>query len=71
MDEKDIDLGQLKSRQIGNLISKQLVELGKDAVNSASPNGYVDYGNLPSRALPELGKQVVASEVAKDAVTKY
>lgn len=63
MDANNIDLGELKSRDVGNLISKSLVELGKEVVDNASPNGSVDYGNLPSRALPELGKQVVANNI--------
>ncbi len=60
MSDSNVDLGNLKSRDVGNMISKTLVELGKEEVNNnAGPNGYVDYGNLPSRALPEMGKQVV------------
>ena len=66
MDQNNMDLGNLKSREVGNLISKTLVELGKEAVDGASPNGYVDYGNLPSRALPEIGKQVVANTVKQE-----
>lgn len=63
MSDSNIDLGNVKSRDLGNLISKQLVELGKDEIQRDTPNGYVDYGNLPSKTLPELGKQVVANKI--------
>lgn len=66
MDNNTVDLGQMKSRDIGNLLAKGLVNLGKEAVQNASPNGYVDYGNLPSRALPELGKQVLAGQLQEN-----
>lgn len=66
MAENNVDLGDLKSRDVGNLISKTLVEIGKEAVENASPNGYVDYGNLPSRALPEMGKHVVANTIKQE-----
>jgi len=69
MTENNMDLGNLKSRDVGNLISKQLVELGKDEVQRNSPDGYVDYGNLPSKTLPELGKQVVANKIKQQEVT--
>jgi len=70
MTEQNLDLGNLKSRDIGNLISKQLVELGKDEVQRDTPDGYVDYGNLPSRALPELGKQVVANKIDQEGTVQ-
>ena len=69
MTDNNMDLGNLTSRDVGNLISKQLVELGKDEVQRDTPDGYVDYGNLPSRALPEIGKQVVANKIRQDEVT--
>lgn len=62
MADNNVDLGNMKSRDVGNLISKTLVELGKEAADNASPNGYVDYGNLPSKTLPELGKKVIKNE---------
>jgi len=68
MQENNIDLGNVKSRDLGNMISKTLVELGKEVVENASPNGYVDYGNLPSRALPELGKQVVENKIENSPI---
>lgn len=66
MDENNIDLGSLKSRDVGNLISKTLVDIGKEEVQRDTPDGYVDYGNLPSRALPEIGKQVVANKINQE-----
>ena len=69
MAENNMDLGNLKSRDVGNLISKQLVEMGKDEVQRDTPNGYVDYGNLPSKTLPELGKQVVANKINQGETT--
>lgn len=63
MNQENIDLGNMKSRDVGNMISKKLVDLGKDAVQDANPNEVVDYGDLPSRALAELGKQVVTNSV--------
>lgn len=67
MDERNIDLGEMKSRDLGNLISKTLVEIGKEVVDNAYPNGNVDYGNLPSRALPELGKQAFANQLEQES----
>lgn len=69
MADNNLDLGNMKSRDVGNLISKQLVELGKEEVQRDTPDGYVDYGNLPSRALPELGKQVVANQIKEEETT--
>jgi hypothetical protein len=69
MADNNIDLGNLKSRDVGNLISKTLVELGKDEVTRDTPDGYVDYGNLPSRALPEIGKHVVANKIKQEETT--
>ena len=67
MDGKNIDLGEMKSRDLGNLVSKTLVELGKEVVENASPNQNVDYGDLPSRALPELGKQAFVSKLKQES----
>lgn len=70
MADNNLDLGNLKSRDVGNLISKKLVELGKDEVQRDTPDGYVDYGNLPSRSLPELGKQVVANNINQEVTVQ-
>lgn len=52
---QNVDLGNLTSRQIGNLMSKTLVERGKEVAKELNP--HVDYGDLPSRALTNLGKE--------------
>jgi hypothetical protein len=69
MAENDMDLGNLKSRDVGNLISKTLVEMGKEEVQGDTPDGDVDYGNLPSRTLPEVGKQVIANKIKQEEAT--
>lgn len=69
MADNNVDLGNLKSRDVGNLISKQLVELGKDEVRHGVPADSVDYGNLPSKALPELGKKAVANAIQQEKAT--
>jgi len=61
VDANNLDLGEMKSRDIGNLISKTLVDIGKEAVDNSDTK--YDYGDLPSRALPELGKQAFANHV--------
>lgn len=63
MSDKNVDLGDMKSRDVGNMISRKLVELGKEEVVRDSPDGYVDYGNLPSRALPEIGKESIKNQI--------
>jgi hypothetical protein len=59
----NIDMGNMKSRDIGNLVSKGLVEYGKQVLQEANPTSEIDYGDLPSRALPELGKQVIQGKI--------
>ncbi len=51
------DMGDMTSRDIGNLVAKGLVDLGKESL----PDN-IDYGDLPSGALPELGKQLLAGK---------
>jgi hypothetical protein len=69
MADNKVDLGNLKSRDVGNLISKQLVELGKNEVRHGAPEDSVDYGDLPSKTLPELGKKAVANAIKQDGAT--
>ncbi|QIB70176.1 hypothetical protein Ami103574_13130 [Aminipila butyrica] len=61
----DVDLGDMKSRDVGNLISKSLVDIGKEVANDSNPGETTDYGDLPSRALPEMGKQAFANYADK------
>lgn len=68
MADNDIDFGEVKSRDIGNLITKTLYEIGKDAADHGAPED-VDYGDLPSRALPVIGKQIVANKIKQEGTT--
>ncbi len=69
MTDSNLEFVYLKSKDIGNTISKQLSDVKRetsqlnDDVQRDTPDGYVDYGNLPSRALPELGKQAAANKI--------
>lgn len=58
----NIDLGNMTSREIGNLMAKPLVDRGKELVNAVNNNQEVDYGDLPSRALTNLGKQAINNQ---------
>ncbi|MBN7772380.1 hypothetical protein [Clostridium aminobutyricum] len=55
----DIDLGNLTSREIGELMTKPEDERDKELVNIVNLNQEVHYGGLP---LTALGKQVVINE---------
>nr|WP_315020137.1 hypothetical protein [uncultured Aminipila sp.] len=61
----NIDLGNLTSKEIGNLMTKPLVDRGKELVNTVNNNQEVDYGDLPSRTLTNLGKQVVNNQTTQ------
>lgn len=63
MNKNNIDLGEMTSREIGNKVSKTLVDIGKEVVNNGNPTEGVDYGDLPSRTLTQLGKQAVANYI--------
>lgn len=56
----NIDMGDMTSKEIGDLMSKTLIERGKELANRMYPN--VDYGDLPSRTLTDLGKQALEDE---------
>jgi len=51
----NIDMGEMTSKEIGDLMSKTLIERGKEVARKMDSN--VDFGDLPSRALTDLGKQ--------------
>lgn len=55
-----VDMGNIKSRDLGNMLSGELVRLGEAVAKAQNPN--VDFGDLPSRALTEMGKDVIKSE---------
>lgn len=54
----DIDMGNMTSKEIGDLMSKTLIERGKEVANKMYPN--VDYGDLPAKTLTDLGKQALS-----------
>jgi len=56
----NIDMGDMTSKEIGDLMSKTLIERGKEMAKKLYPN--VDYGDLPSKTLTELGKQAISNE---------
>lgn len=53
--DNNFDMGNMTSKEIGDLMSKTFIERGKEMTNKMYPN--VDYGDLPARELTELGKQ--------------
>jgi len=59
-DNVNIDMGNMTSKQIGDLMSKTIIERGKELADKLYPN--MDYGDLPSKTLTELGKQVFTNE---------
>lgn len=56
----NIDMGDMTSKEIGDLMSKTLIERGKEMAKKLYPD--VDYGDLPSKTLTELGKQAISNE---------
>ena len=56
----NIDMGNMTSKEIGDLMSKTLIERGKELATMMYPN--VDYGDLPSKTLTDLGKQALDSD---------
>ncbi|WP_312092668.1 hypothetical protein [Aminipila sp.] len=58
----NIDLGNMTSKEIGNLMTKPLVDRGKEIANMVNQDQEVDYGDLPSRELTSLGKQAVNNQ---------
>lgn len=55
----NIDMGNMTSKEIGDFMSKTLIERGKEVAARMNPN--VDYGDLPSKTLVNLGKQALAT----------
>lgn len=49
MNSNNIDMGNMTSKEIGDLMSKSLIERSKLMANKIYPN--VDYGDLPSKTL--------------------
>lgn len=59
------DMGEMTSKEIGDLMSKTLIERGKELARKQYGN--VDYGDLPAKTLTELGKQALANEKKSDS----
>ena len=55
----NIDMGNMTSKEIGDLMSKTLIERGKEIASKMYPD--VDYGDLPAKTLTELGKQAFSN----------
>ena len=55
----NIEMGEMTSKEIGDLMSKTLIERGKEIAAKMYPG--VDYGNLPAKTLTELGKQAITN----------
>ena len=55
-----MDMGNMTSKEIGDLMAKTLIERGKEVANKLYPNS--DYGDLPSKTLTELGKKALSSD---------
>lgn len=56
----NIDMGNMTSKEIGDLMSKTLIERGKELADKMYPN--TPYADLPSKALTDLGKQALSNE---------
>lgn len=60
MKHDNIDMGEMTSREIGDLMSKTLIERGKEMANMLYPE--IDYGDLPAKTLTELGKEALSKK---------
>jgi len=56
----NIDMGSMTSKEIWDLMSKTLIERGKEMSKKLYPG--IDYGDLPSKTLTELGKQAISNK---------
>lgn len=62
MKEKfNVDMGNMTSKEIGDLMSKKIIERGKEMADKMYPG--VSYGDLPSKTLTELGKQSISNDI--------
>lgn len=58
-DNVNVYMGNMTSKEMGDLMSKTIIERGKEVAAKLYPN--VDYGNLPSKTLTKLGKQAFSN----------
>lgn len=56
----NIDMGEMTSKEIGDLMSKTPIERGKEIARKMYPN--TDFGDLPSKTLIDLGKQSLSND---------
>ena len=56
----NIDMGNMKSKDIGDFMSKSLIERGKMVADKLYPN--VSYADLPSKTLTELWKEALSKD---------
>ena len=61
--EHNIDMGNMTSKEIGDLMSKTLIERGKELAKQKYPN--TDYADLPSKTLVNLGKESIVNNENK------
>ena len=55
-----IDMGNMTSKEIGDLMSKTLIERGKELANKMYPN--TSYGDLPAKTLTDIGKKALSQD---------
>ena len=55
----NIDMENMTSKEMGDLMSKTLIERGKQLAIKMHPD--VDYGDLPAKKLTDLGKQAISN----------
>lgn len=58
--KNNMDMGNMTSKEIGDFMSKTLIERGKEVAARVYPG--IDYGDLPSKTLTELGKQALSHD---------
>lgn len=56
----NIDMGNMTSKEIGDLMSKTLIERGKEVAAKMYPE--TSYADLPSKTLTTLGKEALAND---------
>ena len=60
MNNNNIDMGNMTSKEIGDLMSITIIERGNEIATKMYPG--IDYGDLPAKTLTELGKEAISGE---------
>lgn len=55
-----MDMGNMTSKEIGDFMSKTLIERGKEVATKLYPN--TSFADLPAKTLTELGKQALSHQ---------